>query len=108
MGVETYDTIEGGFEAQLAALYSDREKLEREFGISDADDVVSLIRNFESQLASLYKDREGGSSATGGSDPAVGEILSLKSQFSDCGIPEITYEATQGKRTLRAVWKAAA
>jgi hypothetical protein len=108
MSVDTYDTTEGGFEAQLASLYGEREKLEREFGVSDADGIITIIRNFESQLASLYKEREQGfSPESDSSDGAVNEILSLKNRFGDIGRPEIVYESSQGKRTLRAVWKAA-
>lgn len=49
---------EGGMEAQLIALYADREQLENELGVSDAGELIAMVRSLEAQLADLYKDKE--------------------------------------------------
>ncbi|MFN4243842.1 MAG: hypothetical protein ACK4PI_11475 [Tepidisphaerales bacterium] len=105
MALDSHDGAEGGLEAQLVTLYQEREKLERELGTSDAHELVAMVRSLEQQLGSLYHERE--SETGGGSDPAS-EIRSLRSQFAEFGSPEIIYEAADGRRLLRAVWKSAA
>lgn len=48
----------GGMEAQLADLYAERELLERELNISDAAEIVAMVRSLEGQLIDLYQERE--------------------------------------------------
>ena len=40
-------------EEQLCALYAERETLERELGVSDADQIVALVRRLEARLAAF-------------------------------------------------------
>ena len=47
-------------EAQLGALYAERELLQRELGVSDADDIIAMVRSLEEQLADLYREKEEG------------------------------------------------
>jgi hypothetical protein len=49
---------EVGMDTQLASLYAEKELLERELGISDASDLVLMVRNMEAQLGALYEERE--------------------------------------------------
>jgi len=69
-------------EEQLKSLYSDRERLEREIGASEADDVVAAFRSLqttiqsmESQLMTLYAGRELLDVELGRSDPK--EIVAM-------------------------------
>jgi hypothetical protein len=102
------ESEEGGFEAQLASLYGERESLQRELGTADSEEVIQMFKNFEAQLKSLYQEREAGGGAGGSSnDAAVDEILSLRTKLGDSMRPEITFEAAEGRRSIRAVWKAA-
>jgi hypothetical protein len=43
---------------QLESLYAERERLFRELGTADADEVISLVRGLELQLADVYAERE--------------------------------------------------
>lgn len=45
-------------EAQLSALYAERETLHNALGVSNADDVVRLVRSLEAQLNDLYNEKE--------------------------------------------------
>ncbi len=47
-----------GMEAQLVSLYEEKELLERELGVSDAEVLVAMIRSMEEQLVSLYAEKE--------------------------------------------------
>ena len=49
---------EGGMEAQLIDLYAQRELLERELGISDAQTLIMMVRSMEAQLVALYEERD--------------------------------------------------
>ena len=49
---------EGGMEAQLIALYADREQLENELGVSDAGELIAMVRSLEAQLNDLYQDKD--------------------------------------------------
>ena len=50
--------LTGDMEAQLVALYAEKELLERELGVSDAERLVLLVRSMEAQLVALYGDKE--------------------------------------------------
>lgn len=58
-------------EAQLVSLYEEKELLERELGVSDAEVLVAMVRSMEEQLVSLYAEKEAewrsGSSPSGSS-----------------------------------------
>ena len=63
-------------EGQLRTLYMDRERLEREIGASEVDDVIavfqllkSTIESMGEQLAALYEGKEQLDSQLGRSDP---------------------------------------
>jgi hypothetical protein len=43
---------------QLASLYAEKELLEQELGISDAEDVVTMVRNLIHQLEEFYREGE--------------------------------------------------
>jgi hypothetical protein len=43
----------GSVEAQLVSLYGEREHLERELGVSEAAEIVSMVRSLEAQLRDL-------------------------------------------------------
>lgn len=45
-------------EAQLSALYAEREALHEALGVSTAADVIQLVRSLETQLNDLYKEKE--------------------------------------------------
>ena len=49
-----YSEREQSLSDQLSMLYSEREKLEEVLGVSNVDDVISLVKSFEDQLASFY------------------------------------------------------
>ena len=51
-------TAHGGMEAQLVALYAEREQLENELGVSDAGELIAMVRSLEAQLDDLYKEKE--------------------------------------------------
>ncbi|HJL18292.1 MAG TPA: hypothetical protein RMH99_21695 [Sandaracinaceae bacterium LLY-WYZ-13_1] len=49
---------EGDLEAQLLTLYADRERLHRELGTADPDEILAMIRSLEAQLDALYREKE--------------------------------------------------
>lgn len=72
----------GSMESQLRSLYADRERLEREIGASEVDDVIAAfgvlqttIRSMENQLMTLYAGRETLEVELGKSDPT--EIVAM-------------------------------
>jgi photoactive yellow protein len=76
---------EAAMEAQLISLYAEREKLHRELGIADADDLLAMIRNLETQLRDLYQQKETGSASngigtTGGDSTDI--VTSLRNQIT--------------------------
>ncbi|MBC8102935.1 MAG: hypothetical protein H7Z41_10140 [Cytophagales bacterium] len=80
--VATLNGTISSMETQLASLYSDRERLEREIGAGEVEDVIAVFRaqqaavdSMEAQLAMLYADRERLDSALGRSEPD--EIVAL-------------------------------
>lgn len=69
-------------EDQLKSLYADRERLEREIGASEVDDIIesfhnlqTTIRSMETQLMTLYAGREMLDVELGRSDPE--EIVAM-------------------------------
>jgi hypothetical protein len=57
MEMEVSTIAPGGFDEQLSALYAEKELLEKEVGVSNAEDLISMIRSLEEQLSSLYAER---------------------------------------------------
>ena len=50
---------------QLEALYAERERLERELGLTSADDIIEMVEGLATQLDDLYRDRETGEEISG-------------------------------------------
>lgn len=48
-------TVDGSMEAQLIALYAQRERLAQELGTSDPAAIVKMVRSLEEQLEDLYR-----------------------------------------------------
>lgn len=44
----------GGILQQLQDLYREREFLDQELGVSDAESIIGLVRSMEAQLCDLY------------------------------------------------------
>jgi len=44
--------------AQLTSLYKEKEELQSALGVSDARDVILMVRNLEAQLCALYEERQ--------------------------------------------------
>ena len=44
--------------AQLHSLYKEKEELQNALGVSDARDVILMVRNLEAQLCALYEERQ--------------------------------------------------
>ena len=44
--------------AQLHSLYSEREKLFAELGVSDTDSILRMIGSLTAQLEALYRERD--------------------------------------------------
>ena len=47
-----------GLKSQLAVLQADRDLLKQELGVSDAAEIVAMVRSLEAQLNDLYRDKE--------------------------------------------------
>ena len=69
-------------ENQLMSLYADRERLEKEIGAGEVEDVIAVFRaqqatvlSMETQLSTLYADREVLDTKLGRSEPQ--EIVSM-------------------------------
>ena len=43
---------------QLHSLYKEKEELQNALGVSDARDVILMVRNLEAQLCALYEERQ--------------------------------------------------
>ncbi len=56
MDTELATTVIQGFDEQLSALYAEKELLEKEIGVSSAEDVIAMIRSLEEQLNVLYAE----------------------------------------------------
>jgi hypothetical protein len=71
----------GSVEAQLVSLYGEREHLERELGVSEAAEIVSMVRSLEAQLRDLYHHRE--RSGQGNEEPSSNTSTSVEAQLVD-------------------------
>ncbi len=87
---ESQDTFE-----QLAALYSEQEKLERALGVSDADEVIEMVEALTAQLDDLYADREAASAG-----PPDLESPSLQPEPSSNGTATTAHEAAENAGPL--------
>lgn len=56
MDTELATTVIQGFDEQLSVLYAEKELLEKEIGVSSAEDVIAMIRSLEEQLNVLYAE----------------------------------------------------
>jgi len=60
----------GSLEDQLNSLYAEREILEKELGVSDAKEIITMFRSLDSQLVTMYATRETFEKELGLSDAA--------------------------------------
>lgn len=74
--IESLSGTVGSMEEQLASMYEDKERLEREIGASEVEDVLEAFRalqttigSMESQLMTMYAGREHLEVELGDSDP---------------------------------------
>lgn len=44
---------------QLQALYAEKEQLETALGVSNAEDIIAMVRSLEEQLQALYEEKRG-------------------------------------------------
>lgn len=55
--MKTQQTIEE-LNTQLHSLYKEKEELQDALGVSDARDLILMVRNLEEQLCALYAERQ--------------------------------------------------
>lgn len=48
----------GGMEAQLNALYAEREMLHDALGTADAQDIIAMVHSLEAQCNDFYQEKE--------------------------------------------------
>jgi len=69
---------------QLEALYAERERLERELGLAEADDIIEMVEGLATQLDDLYQDREASSGVdAGGADSEIQTLLDEHAEEDD-------------------------
>jgi chromosome segregation ATPase len=108
--VESLNGVVASMENQLASLYSDKERLEREVGASEVDDVISAFRRLETvimsmehQLMNLYAGKELLEVELGKSDPrAIVAMFKTMSQLVDGLRTELGSEDELGAATALA------
>jgi len=44
--------------AQLKALYTEREELHTELGVSDAQSIITMVRSLTAQLEAIYQEHD--------------------------------------------------
>ena len=54
---ETEQNTEESMSEQLSMLYAEKELLAKELGVSDAHDVIEMVRSMSDQLSALYTDQ---------------------------------------------------
>ena len=52
------DAMTSSLIQQLESLYADRELLHRELNVSEAKDLIHMVRSMEAQLVDLYAEQE--------------------------------------------------
>ncbi len=52
------DAMTSSLIQQLESLYADRELLHRELNVSEAKDLIHMVRSMEAQLVDLYAELE--------------------------------------------------
>jgi photoactive yellow protein len=57
---------------QLEALYAERERLERELGVSSADEIIEMVEGMATQLDELYTGRDVTAEPEDGRPPRAG------------------------------------
>ena len=102
--VETLNGTVTSMEDQLSSLYNDKERLEREIGAADVDEVIqafrrleTIIMSMEHQLMNLYAGKELLETELGKSDPhAVVAAFRSLNQL----VLQLQSERTSGNVTL--------
>lgn len=92
---------------QLETMYAEKELLENEIGVSETEDIISMIRNLEVQLCDMYE--RFGHNLDAGGDPAA-TLMQQFDRLSDqldgrFAEKSISVEIVDDKPVLRAVWK---
>jgi 23S rRNA U2552 (ribose-2'-O)-methylase RlmE/FtsJ len=98
-------TVES-FEAQLEALYAEREMLASELGCCDAEGIIDMMQNLEAQLCDMY-DRFGGVKQvdTSASMQLLSHVQDLSEQLDGLySERSLTFTVENGEPVLKAIW----
>lgn len=99
------DTIDS-LEAQLHALYQERELLNDRFGVSSTDEIIGMVDCLEAQLRDFYS-RFGGIDGMSNAEAAVmvDQIRSLGGMLDDIYTHKsVEFTIVDDKPVLRAQW----
>jgi hypothetical protein len=50
------EATDAGMDEQLSTLYAEKELLLNALGVSDAEDIITMVRSLEEQLSALYAE----------------------------------------------------
>lgn len=93
-------------EQQLHSLYEEREFLQDRFGVSSAEEIVTMVECLENQLRDFY-DRFGGQDGFGDTESAL--LLSRLKELSSSldhmySKKSVQFFVENSKPVLRAEW----
>jgi len=103
MLMDTKDSIT----QQLEDLYNQRDFLHQELGVTDADDIVVMVRNLEAQLHDFYDTYGGMTDLGSGSASLLLQQVEKMSEQLDTfyNQKELVLTIENDKPVMKAVWK---
>ncbi len=102
-GDEQETSADSSLELQLVDLYGQREKMHRELGAADAEDVVAMVQSLEGQLRDVYREREHDERAAARVAAQIQNITGeLKGSHAGS---KITYTATPDGANWAVTWR---
>ena len=92
---------------QLEDLYAERDFLHQEIGISDAEGIVSMVRNLEAQLRDFYSTYGGvNDTGHGSTDLLLSQVEKMSEQLDAFyNHKEIILTIENDKPVVKATWK---
>ncbi len=100
MNTETVESLE----MQLRSLYEEREFLAQKYGVSSADEVVSMVSNLEAQLHDFYH-KYGSFDSDDNSGIILGRLKELSSALDPMySQKSVTFTFENNRPVLRAEW----
>jgi len=92
---------------QLEDMYAQKDLLNQELGVSDAEDLIGMFRNLETQLCDLYETYGGLTDlGSGSASLLLNQVEKMSEQLdSFYNEKELVLTIENDKPVMKAIWK---